>query len=355
VVKSISKDNQGIAAEYHLASFDDFALGEPYLARVNLRFYPSETELLAAYERGEVESLSAISTEAAATLAARGTRIIDRPLTRIFGVFFNQGESAVLADPAVRQALDTATDRSALVSAILHGYGTPIDRPLPPANATTTGPAASSTPSTTRIAAARAVLERGGWAWDPAAHRWSKKTKGGTLPLAFSLATSDAPELKATAQALKEMWGAVGVQVDLKIYESGDLAKDVIRPREYEALFFGQILGRTPDLFSFWHSKQRLDPGYNIALYTNVGVDKLLEELRASRDLTEQRALANQIATAINRDDPAVFVYSPDFLYALPARIQGVNLPTINTPSDRFALVYQWYAETDKLWKIFKK
>jgi peptide/nickel transport system substrate-binding protein len=143
--------------------------------------------------------------------------------------------------------------------------------------------------------------------------------------------------------------------VDLKIFEIGDLNKDVIRPRKYDALFFGQILGRTPDLFSFWASSQRLDPGYNIALYANLGVDRLLDELRGAKPDTDTSALYRRLSETISADTPAIFLYSPDFLYLAPSKIKNLTLPPITTPSDRFATLPAWHIGTDKVWKIFTK
>ena len=81
-------------------------------------------------------------------------------------MFFNQSQAPVLADPIVRQALDMATDRSAIVKAVLYGYGLPAHSPLPasmgedmglsPASATDTADLAGAT-----IAPAKERLEDG--------------------------------------------------------------------------------------------------------------------------------------------------------------------------------------------------
>ena len=245
----------------------------------------------------------------------------------------------------MRAALEAAVDRSALINNVLKGYGAPTTGPLPE-------PAASSTGDLGR---GRRLLADAGWQWQAGEKIWTKPSKNNPLTLAFSLATSDTPELKTTAEGLKEMWTALGAKVDLKIYEPGDLNQNIIRPRQYDALFFGQILGRTPDLFSFWHSKQRLDPGYNIALYTNLSVDKWLEQLRTAGDAATAASLTKKIVAAIKQDRPAIFIYSPNFLYILPPKVKGASLPVINTPADRFATIHNWYITTDKVWRIFSK
>ena len=173
--------------------------------------------------------------------------------------------------------------------------------------------------------------------------------------MSFTITTADIPELRHSAELVKSIWEKLGVKVSLKVYEIGDLDLNVIRPRQYDSLFFGEILGRTPDLFSFWHSGQRLDPGLNIAEYTNTTADKLLEETRGLIDREKRQVNYQKIQDTISQDTPAVFLYSPEFLYLVPEPVKNVKLPLINTPSDRFLSIYQWYINTDRVWKIFTR
>src|SRR5690606_4288812 len=118
----------------------------------------------------------------------------------------------------------------------------------------------------------------GGWTLNEETNVWEKQTKDGDIVLHFSLSVPDVPELKAVAELLKNDWAEIGVSVEIRIFESSDLNQNVIRPRRYDALLFGEVVGRESDLFAFWHSSQRNDPGLNIALYTNARADRLLEE-----------------------------------------------------------------------------
>ena len=93
------------------------------------------------------------------------------------------------------------------------------------------------------------------------------------------------PELRAAAEYLKAglgCHGRAGRRAD--VYDQGDLSQNVIRPRKYDALLFGEVIGREVDLYAFWDSSQRTDPGLNIALYANPTADKILEQLRTTTD-----------------------------------------------------------------------
>ncbi len=262
----------------------------------------------------------------------------------------------------MRQALSDAIDRSALIESTLNGYGTALTGPIPPSLlseiAGTSIQNPTSTPATTTDPAliARSELLQKGWAPGPDGTLQKSVGSGNKakeVELAFTLSTSNVPELQAVASSLAKSWTAMGAKVTTQIYDQGDLTDNVIRPRKFDALLFGEIVGRGLDLFAFWDSSQRNDPGLNIAMYANTSVDTILSKLRAGTDATTSQQLYLQFEAAIAKDNPAVFLYSPDFLYVVPADLKGISLGPIENPSDRFNTVQDWYRQTDHVWTIF--
>ncbi|MSR70498.1 hypothetical protein EXS62_00415 [Candidatus Kaiserbacteria bacterium] len=350
---SVSRSSSGIPSTYTLQAFGGYALGEPYIGSVTLRFFQSEGSLLTALNAGEIDSASSISPGNLKDLSAADIRT--SPLNRVFGVFFNQNQSVVLRDKAVRSALNDAVNRDELVQEVLGGYGTALYGPVPP---TLIGGAQTTSTSTTKAlaAAARARLVAAGWkAGDDGVLRKTTGTgkTAQTTVLEFDLATANVPELRAAAEYLRIAWEAAGARVNVKIFEQGDLSQNVIRPRKYDALLFGEVIGRELDLFAFWHSSQRNDPGLNVALYANQKADKALSDLRQTAQTDKRQALLEVFLAELGRDIPAVFLYAPDFVYSVPNDIQGVHLGFIETPSDRFLSLPQWHRETDRVWPFF--
>lgn len=343
-IKTIKKNKLGIPEYYTLTPFADFALGEPKISQVNIRFYANQEALLTAYRRGEIDGFAAVPAETAQGFAASGKKVLTAPLPRVFGVFFNQNQAPVLTSKEVREALDLAIDKQIIIDTVLHGYGAVARGPIPLSDPTET-----ATSTGANLEAARAALAHDKWLWDEKDLLWKK----GKNDLVLALATADTPELKEAAELIKQDWEKLGVKVELKIFELGDLNQNVIRPREYDAVFFGEILGRNPDPFAFWHSKQRLDPGLNIALYTNAKADTLLEKIRATTNREQLSALYRDFNTLILTDTPASFIYSPYFLYLAPPTVRDLTLVPINTAADRFLNIHRWYIKTDRVWSIF--
>ena len=361
-VGSVSRTSSGIPSTYSLRSFDNYALGKPYLNNITIRFYQSEGSLVAALGGGDIDSASGLSPGNLSALPQENIRT--SPLNRVFGVFFNQNQSAVLRDKAVRSALNVSINRAEMVSQILGGYGTPLFGPVPPtvnsksSESDLLGKSDSLDGNTTAqlAAAARQSLINNGW--KPREDGILQKTTGAgkkasTVTLEFDISTANVPELRAAAEYLRAAWKLAGAQVNVKIFEQGDLSQNIIRRRAYDALLFGEVVGRELDLFAFWHSSQRNDPGLNIAGYANSKADKALEAMRVTTDKKKRGQILANFLVELNKDIPAVFLYAPDFVYSIPNEIAGVDLGFIETPDDRFLSLPQWHRETDEVWPFF--
>lgn len=362
-VQKISQNRSGIPEYYDLAPFEDFAGGVPFISRVSIRFYAGEEKLIVAYKAGEVDAISAVMPKNALDLKNAGARVESVPLPRTFGVFLNQNGQGLFTDLAVRQALDKSVDKDMIINSVLFGYGTKINGPLPPGVIGFENPKVATTTALEegRVVAVKNILTKNGWVYNEGTKVMEKMTTTGkgknskktSQTLSFSLSTSDAPELRHVAEILKQSWEKIGAKVELKVFESGDLNQNVIRPRKYDALLFGEIVGRDPDPYAFWHSSQRFDPGLNIALYANITSDKLLEKARGLSDEKGRAELYHAFETEVMRDTSAIFLYSPSFIYILPKNLGGAEFSGMTLPFERFSNIKDWYTDTENVWKIF--
>lgn len=335
-VSRIERSKDGSIMAYELRASKTYAPGRPYLDRILVKFYPDVQKLAEAYGRGNIQSAYGIPEKNA----------LRAPYSRVFGAFFNGDENPVLAALEIRKALSLAVDRGRIVNEVLGGYATPLTSPVPPGSGVEQ-PALLEGDS---VAHAIAVLEDAGWSRDEETGVWGDGEK--TLP-SLTIRTSNVPELKSIAASIEADWERLGIPTEVALYEPGDLAASVIRPRAYEVLLFGMVIGRDRDLFAFWDSGERSDPGLNISAYANREVDLLLERARAEQDPEAAHADLQKLSDLISADYPAAFTHAPDFLYAIPNSVHGVRLPQIAASSDRFATVASWYRNTEEVWPIF--
>lgn len=345
-VSEIERNQSGIVTKYIMESFKNFTLNEPYIETIRLFIYNNDEERMAALADGSIEAVVGVMPEDAKKMKDR--TIVTFPLSRIFAIFLNPNHDTVLAQSPVRRALDVAIDKEGLIEEVLGGYGEVEHSPIPSSLFDYDYEDTSEKDKAEHIASAAKILADAGW----------KKNSEGILmkdkaSLRLSLATNNISELTSVAEYVIGTWKELGVDVDVEVFESADLRQNVIRPREYDALLFGEIVGPDLDVYAFWHSSQRNDPGLNIASYVNIDVDALLKDIRKLSDEDERNEKIEKFIKEVNADTPAIFLYSPSLIYIVPQKLNGVSEHAVLRSADRFNNVYKWHIERDKVWKIF--
>jgi len=353
-ISKINRSKSGIPDSYVLVPFTGYVGGAAKITSIKLAFYSNEGALTDDFKKGVITATAGLSAHGMDALGdiSKTHTVQKAPLPRTFAVFFNQNEAPLFRDKAVRQVLALLVDRTPIIGDVLHGYAYPIDGPIPPrVDSTST----IASPTDTTQDQARQMLRDDGWKFDEGSHRWKKKLNDVDTELAFHLDTANTDLLEGTAELLKKQWGAIGVAVEIEKYEQVDLTQSVIRPRKYDALLFGTVIGRELDFYPFWHSSQRNDPGLNVALYANITTDAILADTRTTTT-TEERVKKNELfAHELADDIPAIFLYAPAFTYVLPKSVEQASMNGVAEPYERFATIDQWYMNTESVWPFFKK
>lgn len=352
IAKIVQDDKKGLPLSYELKAFPGYALGEPYITTFTMRFFGNNKDLLQAYQDGTITQFPTVDPEVAAAIESSGGMITRMHLPLIDAAFFNQSQAPIFVDKKVRHALSLAIDKDRIVREVLYGYGIRADGPISALSAIT---AASSSLSTTTPyydkSAALLLLEEAGYARDEESGimtKTDKKTKK-TTRLSFSITVPDVAELRHAAGIMKENWDSLGVQTSVKVFETGTFGGEVLVPRDYDVLVYG-IIGKESDPYPYWHSSQRNAPGVNIANYTNRIADDLLEKIRRESDPVQRVEYLRKLEETIVDDTPAIFLYSPSFLYATDKKIHGIATTHVLVESDRFNEIYNWYIDVDRVW-----
>lgn len=333
------KDNKGALRSMTFARNESFYRGTVYLNEITVKFYNDLPELTDAVRNKNVEGASVLAARDAISLAHDGIIALHAPnLSQFTGAFFNQKQSAVLADDDVRRALFLATNRTAVAESATGGNATPIVSPLLPGMQgapTATVPDANSD-------GAKTLLEEKGWTYSEGATVRSKNA----VPLAFTITTIDSPDLLAAAQELERQWESIGASVDVAIVDEITLQTDTIKNHAYDVLLAGERYGAYPDLYPFWHSSQTVSPGLNLCGFANRKVDTAIEEARASADPAKAAEAGQLLDAAFTEEIPAIMLYQPRYIYGIREKISGADVATVTTPSDRFTNVEEWYRRT---------
>lgn len=340
--KELRKDRSGSILDYQLEAHTKRHNGRPYLDGITFRFYETEEALVNAFNNNEVDSLGTLSAASVADLKF-GRRIVleQLQLPRYFALFLNQTQSEALKNKNVRLALAHATNRVDIINKVLNGNAFLVDSPL-------LGGILDINPNVPSYdydpELARSILDAAGWVPSEDGIRVRNNQR-----LEFTLTTSTWHEFVSTAQLLAEQYRSIGVEMHIRTIPVSQLNRDVIAPRAYEALLFGQVLLLDPDPFTLWHSGQSQPPGGNLSLYDNKTADILLDEARQTGNPLERSAIYDEFQRVLIDDIPALFLYSPYYLYGRVAGMDGFDTTIIALPSERFTNAAEWYLKTKRV------
>jgi peptide/nickel transport system substrate-binding protein len=216
-------------------------------------------------------------------------------------------------DRRVRQAMNYAVDKDAIVRDVLKGTGTPSKGPVQP-NTWGAEPGLRFYPHDP--ARAKKLLAEAGYPNGFSTTLWVPESGSGMqTPVAMST-------------VIQSNLKAVGITVALQTMEWGAyLAK--LRSKEQELFALSWMAGmEDPDmvLYPLLHSSQWTPNGPNRALYRNEKFDQLLTEARHTTDQAKRAALYRQAQKILVEDAPWIFVDHEVQIAAFARRVQGFKL-----------------------------
>lgn len=339
---SLTKDKQGVIRSYSLVRNEEYHGQKPWIESLKFKFYSNVEDSVIALRDRNVEGLSFLPIERKDVIDTRkDIAIYSFQLPQYTAIFFNQEKNAALESLNVRKALARAIDREKIVEQVLQNEGRVIDGPIlqgyPGYN-----------PLITKYEydplKAAELLEKEGWVRDLE----TKQRQKDEAVLIIQLTTVDQPDYVSAAEMIKKDWEALGVIADVRIVDTSEIQRGVIEKRDFEALLFGEILGSDPDPYPFWHSTQANENGLNLANFVSRKADTLIEDAREISDPVKRGEKYILLQDIIAEKVPAIFLYSPNLIYPVTTKIQGIESGRIIEPADRFNTISKWYIKTRK-------
>ncbi len=319
----------------------------PYLDKVQFRFYGDVASAIEGMRNREVDGVAFVPGWVDKD-AQRISRVNKEPLIlpQVSALFFNL-KNEILKKKDVRRALVLGLDRERITRDIFGGDAFIAEGPFAPGFIGFV-PDLAARPRI--VSEANTILDNAGYKRGADGIR-----KNGNDNLRFVITTIDQQPYSDIAKSIQSDWKELGIEVEIQLTEPGRLTQDVIRPRRYDMLLYGELLDATLDPYAFWDSSQALDPGLNFSIFVNKQVDALLEQAQAERDLLKRHQLYQQVQRIIADEIPAIFINTPVYDYYLAASVQGVTTGNMATPSDRFSSISSWFKRVKPAFKADDK
>lgn len=340
--------NSSLHSEFgasHNSSKKEFK--KPYLDGINLIFVENEDDFLK--RKGKSTSLAEVSVKNKDKIEKR-FNIYSLSTPRYFALFLNQ-ENKVLAIKEVKEAMALSTPKDEIINKVFFKKARRVDGPFLPEN----NIGGDYKKYNFDINTAKDTLEKNNWQDTNNDGIREKVMEEGqnAIPLQFTLFTVDQKELNSVAKIIQENWEKAGIKIEIQSLPPQELLQNIIKERKYDILLFGQGLMMIPEPYSFWHSSQIKYPGLNLSLYKNNDIDKLLDSARKETDSQKRIEAFQTIQQKIAEDLPAIFLYSPDYLYAVKKNVKGIETKYIIDPSKRFTDIESWYIKEKRIPKTY--
>ena len=318
-----------------------YHLGQPYIQRLELRFYRDDGAVIRALQARQIEAAllsSGVNPSDYLHLQQRSDlRLYTLPGPEVTFVYLNL-RLPMFGDRRVRQALLYALDRDQIVAETLAGQVAAADSPLPP----------GSWPYSPALARydfdpglAGLLLDEAGWRLTSRGVR-----SDGRTDLELTLATNSDPVRVAVAEEISKRWAAVGVKANVSAIGATSLVRDLLEPRSYEAALFAYHGGVDPDPYPAWHSTQTSKGGRNLSSLNDTRVDRILEDARLAASPARRFDLYREFQEIFAQEVPALPLYASTVIYVQKASVRGARLGYFEDPGSRFWQVQDWHVKT---------
>ncbi|MEO6236064.1 MAG: ABC transporter substrate-binding protein [Vicinamibacterales bacterium] len=283
-------DNQGGV----LTVFPKYYRGRPALAKITVTNYPTQRNAWTALMRGDIDMLYEVSRDAAEFVKAESTvRSYPFPRPYYIPLVFNV-RNPILRDAEVRQAINQALDREALVRDGMSGKGTPADGPIFPQNWAYSPPPMPFTfdpvAAKRRLDVVRARIKGR-----------SGSKEGARLTFTCLVFANDARFERLAAHVQKQL-ADVGVDMKLEPVPEKELGRR-LQAGEFDAFLF-EMAGRTVKwVYDFWRYR---DAGLNNSGYHSA--DAVLDRIRGALSDEEVRRGVVDLQRILHDDPPAAFL-----------------------------------------------
>ena len=321
--------------------------GSPYIKKFDLIFKETKEETLKL--KGKTTNLGDLSAEESDGMQKK-YNIYSLYSPRYFAIFLNQTRVPFNVKE-IKEAMSIATPKEEIIKEVFDGKARKVDGPFLPEN----NIAGNYKIYKYSLKAAKEKLKNSGWKDINKDGAREKKINGKTIKLNFTMYTVKQSELEAVARIIKKSWNKIGIKLEIKTMQPQEILQTIIKNRRYDILLFGHSLMMQPESYSFWHSSQINYPGLNLSLYKNNEVDKMLESAREEKKSAKRKKILSDARKKMAEDIPAIFLYSPNYLYAVKKNIKGFDGKYIIDPSKRFIGIEKWYIKTKRVPKYPKE
>lgn len=282
-----------------------------YPDRINYLFVPDESTGITMLRSGQADIISGISPTVFADLKSSSDSAqlsFHTPQVMQYYYLGLNTKDDVLKDKSVRQALAHLLDLELMAKVLMADLATPIASPIHTSKSYYNK---TLKPVDFNPVKAKELLSEAGWSDSDNDGTIDKSIDGAQTELDLDILVTQKELGRNVARILKENAAEVGISVNIKSQEWGEIIKDVTQ-RQYDivAMATRQYPG-LDDLYQSWHTSSIGPDGRNITAFGNERTDSIIEQLRITEDEEVRNDLFMEIQQIIYDEQPMIFLFAP--------------------------------------------
>jgi len=281
--------------------------GAPKVKRLIIRPVPEAATRLAELQTGNADIITNIPPFLVPQIKDSANATVQSvPSGRVMFLYVNCLADGPLKNKKVRQALNYAVDRKAIIDNILKGSGIPMAVNLTPYHF---GYDPSLKPYPYDPAMAKKLLAEAGYA--------------NGLKLVFNSPSGRYLLDKEVSQAIAGMFNAVGVQTDMKVHEWGSYTQILTGKKLQDVGFigWGNTLHDADGNFQPYFT-----PDSVFSYYSTPDLVDKINRARTTMDEKKRLELYRNIQKEIYDDAPLIFLYQQIDHYGVSKKISGFQV-----------------------------
>lgn len=346
--KSLTKDKSGAIKSYTLIANSNYHHQKAYLNEFSFKIFSNPEEIIIALNNNTIDGVNYLPSEYhKEVIAASAYNFHQLQQPKSLNIFFNLKSGTIISNAKLRQALNLALDKEAIIKKVYGPDASVADSPI----AKFSFGYQASRDNNFDPNKAKELLATDNWKEVTNSSSSTPILQKNNQSLKLSLSVSNNASDLAIAELIASSWSKIGAQTEI-ISENSNFFNQVIKPKNYSILLYSTFNSINSDPYPFWHSSQIDDKGYNLSNYSNTKVDKLLEEARLDSNTSKRLNNYLEFQKIINTDNPAIFLANQNFVYIQTKKIKGFQTKTINTSADRLTNVTNWYLNEKKSLKL---
>ncbi len=284
--------------------------GLPRVDEVIFRPIPENTTRTAAIQTGEIDIVNRLTYEQADSLEPNpDVNVISYPVDRVYYVAFNNlttGVDTPVEDQRVRQAMNYAVDRQAIVDSLFGGHGELATGMMTSANL---GYDDDLEPYAYDPDRARELLAEAGYP--------------DGFEIGFAGPADAYTNFEEVLEAVQGYLADVGIQANLEFMESGRYW-DLQAQKELPPLFADSWSERPPEaLPRLLGALGGWDASFSA--WEDAEIDRLLDEISVTVDETERAALYRELHHYMHENPPFIYLYVPMSFEATRSNVVDYN------------------------------